>query len=115
MFTIQLQHLIFFGFHGIHEEEKILGNEFEVNVSVVLEDAQVSSIGQTVNYADIYEIIKKRMNIPTALLETLAQDLVDIIQQTDARIRSVSVSIEKKYPPIPGISGSVSVNYKKDF
>lgn len=115
MFTIQLQHLNFFGFHGIHEEEKILGNEFEVHVSVLLEEEQVSSIEHTVNYVDIYKIIKNRMEIPAALLESLAQDLVHSIQQTDKRIRSVSVSIEKKHPPIPNMTGSVSVRYKKDF
>ena len=34
MITIHLHHLIFFACHGLHEEEKILGNEYEVNAEV---------------------------------------------------------------------------------
>lgn len=116
MFTINLNQLCFFSYHGVHEEEKILGNEFEVDAAVIFEsDARVTSIDQTVNYVDIYNAIKKRMGIPTELLETLAQDLVDMIQQTDSRIRQVSVSIKKKHPPVTNITGSISVSYKKTF
>jgi len=55
------------------------------------------------------------MSIPTALLETLAQDLAQEIHVFDERIKSISITVEKKDPPIPNISGSVSVNYKKDY
>ncbi len=55
------------------------------------------------------------MNIPAKLLETLAQDIAKKIVDLDSRITSITVSVEKKNPPIPNMEGSVSVNYKKDF
>ncbi len=116
MFTINLHNLIFHSFHGIHEEERILGNEFEVNVSLSFApDQTITTLEQTINYATVYEIIKQRMQVATPLLETLVQDLTEEIRALDNRINSISVSVEKKNPPIPNMQGSVSVHYKKDF
>jgi dihydroneopterin aldolase len=116
MFSLHLNHLKFFSHHGIHEEERILGNDYEVNVKVDLDEkGPATSIKDTIDYVKIFELVKQRMNIPTALLETVAQDLVNLISSADSRIRSISVSVEKKTPPVANIEGSVSVSYTKDF
>lgn len=116
MFTISLHNLIFHSFHGVHEEEKILGNTFTVHISLSFQPAEkISLLEQTINYASVYEIVNQRMSVPTALLETLAQDLAHEIHAFDKRIKSISVSVEKKNPPIPNMEGSVNVNYKQDF
>ena len=116
MFTIHLNDLQFFSYHGIHEEEKILGNEYGVNVEVEFEEkGLVTEIKDTINYVKIFHVIKQRMNIPTALLETLVQDLAQQIYALDKRITSITVSVEKKNPPIPNIQCSVGVSYKKEF
>lgn len=116
MFTISLHNLIFNSFHGVYEEEKLLGNTFEVNASLTfIGDDKITELEQTINYAVVYEIIKQRMQQATPLLETLAQDMVEAIGAFDKRVKSVSVSVEKKNPPIPNMEGSVSVHYKKDF
>ncbi len=116
MFTINLHNLNFFSFHGMHEEEKILGNEYEVNVEVTFEEkGAITKIDDTINYVKVFELVKQRMNIPTALLETVAQDIVNQVYSADNRVRSVTVSVEKKNPPIANIQGSVSVSYTKEF
>lgn len=116
MFTINLHNLIFHSFHGIHEEEMIIGNTFEVNVNLsFIRNEQITTLEQTINYATVYQIIKQRMQIATPLLETLVQDLTEAIRAFDNRIQSISVSVEKKNPPISNMEGSVSVHYKKDF
>ena len=116
MFTISLHNLIFYSFHGVHEEEKVLGNNYKVNVAITFNtNEEITALEQTINYELVYDIIKKRMDIPAKLLETLAQDLAQKIYDFDNRIASINVSIEKKNPPITNIRGSVSVNYKKNF
>lgn len=116
MFSINLHNLIFHSFHGIHEEEKILGNIFEVNVSLsFIASEPIITLEQTINYATVYEIIKQRMLTATPLLEKLVQDLTQEIHAFDNRIKSISVSVEKKNPPMPNMEGSVSVHFKKDF
>jgi dihydroneopterin aldolase len=116
MLTIHLNNLQFHSFHGVHDEERILGNAFEVNVAVTIDgSAPVTSLQQTVNYELLYAIIVQRMGIPTALLETVAQDLAQLIHVTDHRIRSITVAIQKKYPPLIAMQGTVGVTYKKEF
>lgn len=116
MFTISLHNLIFFSFHGVHEEERILGNRYEVNVELSFYTGEeITGLEQTINYVSVYELIKQRMAMPTKLMETLVQDLAKKIVDFDARIKSITVSVEKKNPPISNMEGSVSVNYKKDL
>lgn len=116
MITITLNNLTFFSFHGVHEEERILGNEYEVNVSISYKtEEKITALEQTVNYTSVYELIKQRMAIPAALLETLAQDLAQQIHKLDLRITTITVAIEKKNPPISNIEGSVGVTYNIEF
>ena len=77
MITVQLNQLTFIAFHGILEEERILGNEYEVDASVDFHEKEevISHINDTVNYAIIYDIIRKRMIIPTPLLETVVMEI----------------------------------------
>jgi 7,8-dihydroneopterin aldolase/epimerase/oxygenase len=116
MFTINLNKLQFFSFHGLYEEEKVLGGEYEVNLSLDLDEkGEVLKIQDTVNYEKIFTIVKQRMNIPTALLETVAQEIANLVCSSDNRIRKITVSVEKKNPPIANFQGSVSVSYIKDL
>ena len=116
MFTIFLNNLQFFAYHGIHEEEKILGNTFIVNAEITIpETDRVDSLEQTINYVSAYGIIRERMAIPTPLLETIAQDIATQIHALDQRIVSISLSIEKSNPPIQGMEGSVGIRYFKEF
>lgn len=111
MYTIRLEDLQFHSFHGIHEEERILGNKFVVTVSLSFDPGNtIHSLEQTIDYEKLFTLIKSSMQIPTPLLETLAGDMADNILASDRRIKNVNVKIQKKYPPIPGIEGSVSVS-----
>ena len=110
MITIQLNKLRFFSYHGIHEEERVLGNNYEVNVSLTIDVAgRITAIEQTVNYETLYEMIRQRMKIPALLLETIAQELADKIYRSDERIKKVQVNILKKYPPQVSMEGEVSL------
>lgn len=116
MFTIHLHNLNFFSFHGIHDEERALGNDYEVNIDVTFTSNElIKALQQTVDYVKIYKIIKQRMNIPTPLLETVAQDLAQQIYDGDNRITSININVKKVFPPIKNFKGSVAVSYKKDF
>ena len=113
---IHLYNLNFFSHHGIHEEEKILGTAFEVNVEVEIKhNDRIDTIHQTIDYVQVYNMIKERMAIATPLLETVLEDLVTKIHQSSTLIKSIAVSIKKINPPIENFSGSVGVSLKKNF
>ena len=114
--NIHLYNLKFFSFHGCHEEEKLLGTDFEVNVDVeIYQPERIDNIHQTVNYVTVYEVVKQRMAIATPLLETIASDLISQIHIISPLIKSIFVSIKKINPPIENFVGSVGVSLKKDF
>ncbi len=117
MIVIHLHDLHFNSFHGIHDEEKILGNDYTIDASVEFhEELQViNSITDTINYTDIYNIIRERMNVPTPLLETIVMEIGNEIHNEFPEVRCISISIKKMHPPIEGIRGSAGVNWQKQY
>ncbi len=117
MITVQLHNLHFNSFHGIHEEEKILGNEYFVDVSVEFHEEKrvITSIHDTINYEDIYNIIKERMSVASPLLETVVMDIGNEIHHEFPQLRAINISLKKMHPPIEGIRGSASVNWQRQF
>ncbi len=114
MLTIQLHNLLFYAYHGLLEEEKILGNDYVVNITLQQHAvaAAITDIQQCTNYADVYTLVAQRMQVPTPLLETLAQDICNLILQNFLLVDMVLVNIQKVHPPITTIQGSVSVQFE---
>jgi dihydroneopterin aldolase len=117
MVTVQLHNLLFTAYHGIFEEEKILGNEYIVDVSMGFHEKEdvISHIHDTINYATVYEIIKKRMNIPTQLLETVVMETGNEIHRRFPFLKSITITIKKLHPPVGGMQGSAGVKWHKEF
>ncbi|HMO60492.1 MAG TPA: dihydroneopterin aldolase [Ferruginibacter sp.] len=116
MFTIHLHQLRFFAHHGLYEQEKTKGNNFEVDADVQFEvHGAVTMLQQTVDYVLLYQVIQQRMLRATPLLETVAQEMADLLHQADDRINQVTIRIKKEHPPIPGFSGSVAVSFSKSY
>ena len=116
MLTIHLNNLIFHAYHGIYKEEKIIGNNFEVNVEVTFDAKQeIININQTVDYVSLHGIIKKVMDTPTQLLETVVQEMAAQIKLFDTKITSVMVSVKKLNPAIANFAGTVGISYTQVF
>ncbi len=116
MLTIHLHHLLFHSLHGMFKEENVLGNNFEVNADISFEpDGTIKHLSQSVDYVTIYTVIKQIMDKPTALLETVVQNLADGIYASDNKVKAVTVSIKKLNPPISNFEGTVGVSYSKVF
>ena len=114
MLTIQLRSLSFYAYHGIYEEEKILGAEYEVDVSVTHQEKRIPvlHISETINYVSIYELVKKHMSEPRPLLETVATTLAQDVFNSFTEVEQLSITIVKKHPPIVAFQGSVAVTYE---
>lgn len=114
MLTINLHNLLFHAHHGLYEEEKVLGNDFEVNISIKHRPIteKIASLEQTINYAIVYKQVKERMEQSTPLLETLAQEICEMILQNFSHADEVFFSIKKLNPPIINFQGSVGVSFE---
>ena len=112
---IELNEVVFFGYHGLYADEKKLGNTYKVNVHINFSPKNdlVDKLDQTIDYVQVYAIMKKWMEIPTALLETLVGKIADDILTTQALADKVFVEITKVHMPIPQFEGNVSVSVEK--
>lgn len=116
MFTIRLNKLVFFANHGLYEEEKKTGAEFEVDVTIHFNpESRVTSIHQTINYADAYAMIKQQMEEPVPLLETLVEHITDALHLMDERISRIDICVKKLNPPIKNFTGNVAVSFSKVY
>lgn len=116
MLTIHLSNLNFFCYHGLYNEEKIIGSEYLVDVKIDLHkiESVIQSIDHTLDYVQVYELIKKRMMQPTELLETIAMELADTILNISHLAKKVDIKITKKNVPFTNFEGQVSVSYIKE-
>lgn len=105
MGKISLKGMEFFAFHGVYEEERVKGNKFEVDLSIdypfedKVGDDQLES---TIDYAELYEIVKTVMDKPANLLEHLAVSIKDQIKSKFPQTEEVQVTVTKFNPPING-------------
>ena len=113
MLSIHLTHLKFQAHHGLYAEEKIVGNEFEINVTVKYhpQEIPVMEIKKTIDYASIYNLLKERMQQPVQLLETFASETALEILRQFKLAEEVSISIKKFHPPILNFTGTVAVSF----
>jgi 7,8-dihydroneopterin aldolase/epimerase/oxygenase len=116
-FTIELNSIRFFAEHGMYEQEKRVGNEFEVDVSIACKSPKkiVTSIEQTVDYAEVYRILQEEFAKRQFFLETVAMKVADKLQHQFPVIETVKISIRKLNPPITNFSGTIGITYSKSF
>ena len=114
MLTIHLRELRFFSFHGLFEEEKKTGNEFEVNLSVEIDELPTGDdITNTVDYVRLFELVNKEMKIRRNLLESVAESIVSGILDMSSSVRSVSLEIWKLNPAIEQFQGKVGITLSR--
>ena len=114
MLYVHLHNLRFHAYHGLFDEEKIIGNEYEVNLSVGIQDVSipVTHIDETIDYTLLYQLVKERMSQPTPLLETIATELSLLIRSKSPLVTKISISIKKLYPPVNSFEGAVGVSFE---
>ena len=114
MLTIQLHQLQFFAYHGVFEEERLLGNNYQVDVSISYQPNQptITQLSDTIDYSSVYQLLHERMQIPTPLLETIATEFAQDILTRFPLAEQVMFSILKLHPPITGMVGNVGVKFE---
>ncbi|MCM1138879.1 MAG: dihydroneopterin aldolase [Muribaculaceae bacterium] len=110
--TIEVNDLRIFARHGVYDFELASGNIFIVTVHLrypIYDSMKNDNICETLNYAEVVDIIKKVMNTPSKLLENvcfrLHQELIDIYPN----IYGGMIRIAKTNPPIEADMKDVAV------
>ncbi|MDO7788972.1 dihydroneopterin aldolase [Desulforamulus aquiferis] len=96
----------FFGFHGVFEEERRLGQKFQVDLVLYLDLAPAGcsdNIEQSVSYAEVFELVKGVMTGKSLnLLEALAEEISKVVLASLPLVEGLKVVVKKPGAPIPG-------------
>jgi 7,8-dihydroneopterin aldolase/epimerase/oxygenase len=115
---ILLRDLAFYGYHGVHQEEKRLGQRFRVDLALELDLAlagREDSLAATIDYGVAYRVVREVVEGPSrdtieAVAEASAAALLDRFSQLEA----VQVRVSKPGAPIAGaVVGLVAVEIER--
>jgi 7,8-dihydroneopterin aldolase/epimerase/oxygenase len=115
-FTIHLNDVKFYAYHGVYSQEKIIGNWFIVNLQVdyTIKPHKNIELIDTINYEKLFDIVNNKMQIATQLLENICIDIVDTIFANFNSVTQINITIAKQNPPIEGFVGNVAVQLLKN-
>ncbi len=117
MSTISVNGMEFYAYHGCFEEEQKIGNRFIVDIHAEADIRKASlsdDLSKTINYQELYKICKHEMEIPSKLIEHVAQRILVTIRNKLPLITYAKITIHKLNPPIGGKMESVSVSMNSD-
>ena len=114
MGTIQISGIRCYAYHGCNEEEARIGGAYLVDIEIEtdFEEAAASDdLSKTVDYVEVYSIVKEQMSVRSKLIEHVAKRIGDALLKKISRIKNVEVKVTKLNPPINGDVEKVSVIY----
>jgi dihydroneopterin aldolase len=118
MGIIALEGMKFRAYHGVYEQEKITGNDFEVDLYVRIdyERAALSdNIHNTISYEEFYKVVAETMQQRYNLLEHINYHIIDTIEKKFRVVEWVRVRVKKLNPPINGDVHWVYAEDQKSF
>lgn len=117
MATITLQNMKFHAYHGCFDFEKRDGNTFLVSVEMELDTylpEMTDKLEDTLNYQEVYDVVKHEMDIPSNLIEHVGKRILDALIKEFPQIKSLKVKLSKLNPPLGGEVESVSIELKTE-
>ncbi len=109
---ILLENIKVFANHGYFEEEKKMGNRFEVNLKLGLDlkkAGDTDKLSDTFNYKEANDIILEEMDKPSDLLENVAKRILKQLLASNEMIEYAQVKVSKLNPPLTGNIKAVSI------
>lgn len=123
MAHISLENMRFHAYHGLYEEEQLIGNNFMLNITIdadtyaasVVKEHNTDKVVNTVNYELVYDICRLEMKNPQLLLETVIQKIISRLKRHIPNLNSVEIKISKLNPPLGGIIEAASITDSFNF
>ncbi|VBB47958.1 Dihydroneopterin aldolase [uncultured Paludibacter sp.] len=112
MSKITLENMQFHAYHGCLDFEKEEGNTFLVSLTMDLDTSvaeKTDNLNDTLNYKEVYDVVKREMGIPSNLIEHAARRIYDAVKQSFPQIQSLKIELSKLNPPLGGSVESVKI------
>lgn len=118
MDKIILSNLGFYGYHGVLEAEKVLGQKFFIDMEIYVdtkEAGQTDDMNKSVSYADVYNLVKDiTKNKRFDLIEALAENIACEVLNKFSLIQGIVVRVKKPEAPVSGIFDYFAVEIRRD-
>ncbi|HQE12241.1 MAG TPA: dihydroneopterin aldolase [Flavipsychrobacter sp.] len=101
VYTISVNGIALHAKVGLYPEEKIKGNQFEIDVAVQV-TADENGECPFIDYTLINELVHQIFSKPNDLLETVAKEIFESLRSTFSTIHYTKVTIRKLHPPMNG-------------
>lgn len=93
----------FHAFIGCLQHEKTLGNQFTVTVTMFFDGKkaqQTDNLEDTINYQQIFDIVKDEMSHPCNLIENAAFRIINSLKTNILEVEKWEVELSKLNPPL---------------
>ena len=101
--TIFLKDIRCYAYHGVAPQENLIGNEYVIDLKLkvdISKAAQTDEVADTVNYAEVHNVIKTEMAIPSKLLEHVGGRIIQKLFETFPDIEEAELRLSKRNPPM---------------
>ena len=98
-----LKDVRFHAFHGVMPQETTVGADFIVNLRIgypLEKTVERDEVGDPLNYAEVYDLVKQEMKQPSKLLENVAGRIVQTISKHFPSLTSIDLTMMKQNPPM---------------
>ena len=109
---ICLDDLHFFAYHGVSPQENVVGNEYILSLRLgvdITRAMETDDVADTLNYAEVYRVLKEEMEIPSKLLEHVGGRLVRRLFREFPTLEHIDLKIAKRNPPMGADIASAGV------
>lgn len=110
MVTVSLHGIRIHAPIGLYPEEKVLGNDFEINVDMWLPDVQPWPFA---DYTLARKAVADVFQQPADLLETVVLNIHSALKELFPFTEKIKVCVRKMHPPMPGEAAYAQVCYEK--
>ncbi|HVL39366.1 MAG TPA: dihydroneopterin aldolase [Fimbriimonadaceae bacterium] len=117
MFTVFIEGLDFYGYHGVPDEERAVGHRYLVDLEMAVEgNAPLDDeIRHTVDYSKAAQVVQEVLvDSQVQTLERLAGMICERLLQRYDRLVSVKVTVRKPMPPMPFVARAAGVQVLRD-
>ena len=94
----------FHAFHGVEEQEQIIGGNYLVDVTYSVETnaTETDNMDDTISYAEVYDFVKEEMQQPSKLIEHVAARILKTLKTHFPQMADIKVKVSKLNPPVDG-------------
>ena len=116
MVTVFVRGLEFYGFHGVAEEERVIGHRFRADLEYQVGSVacETDRIDDTVNYGDVALcLVEMGQSRQFKTVERLATVMLDELFARFPGIQSAQLRLAKRLPPAPVIAEEVGIEIRR--